>query len=120
MTPVVRELTRDELPAAWEMGRLAFGGSAEPPPTALRAVPGVSRPWHTGAWELTIADGQGALVRTAAEPDLDLHVRGFAALYCGVSTGRAAAQAGLAGGNADPAALDLLASGAPAQLLDWF
>ena len=32
--------------------------------------------------------------------------------------GRPATQAGLAGGNGDPAALDLLASGAPAPLLD--
>jgi len=77
-------------------------------------------PWNTGAWELTIADGAGALVRTATEPELELDVRGFAALYCGVSTGRAVAQAGLARGTADPAALDLLASGSPAQLLDYF
>ena len=36
MTPTVRALTRDELPAAWEMGRLAFGGPAEPAPRMLR------------------------------------------------------------------------------------
>jgi len=77
-------------------------------------------PWNAGAWELSIADGAGALVRAGREPDLQLDVRGFGALYCGVSTGRAAAQAGLAGGSADPAALDLLAAGAPAQLLDYF
>jgi predicted acetyltransferase len=77
-------------------------------------------PWNDGVWELTIADGAGALTRAATEPDLTLDVRGFAVLYCGASTGRAAAQAGLAGGNADPAALDLLGSGPRAQLLDYF
>jgi predicted N-acetyltransferase YhbS len=39
----VRELTPEELPAAWELGRLAFGGAAEAPPAALRPVPGVVR-----------------------------------------------------------------------------
>ncbi|PZA20166.1 sterol carrier protein domain-containing protein, partial [Modestobacter versicolor] len=77
-------------------------------------------PWNDGAWELTVEDGAGTLARAAAEPDLTLDVRGFAVLYCGAATGRAAAQAGLAGGNGDPAALDLLASGPPARLLDYF
>jgi predicted acetyltransferase len=77
-------------------------------------------PWNAGAWELTIADGAGTLVPAAGEPDLELDVRGFAVLYCGVSTGRAAAQAGLAGGAGDPATLDLLAAGPAAQLLDYF
>jgi predicted acetyltransferase len=77
-------------------------------------------PWNAGNWQLTVADGAGTLVRADAEPDLQLDVRGFAVLYCGVSTGRAAAQSGLAGGNADPAALDLLAGGSRAQLLDYF
>jgi predicted acetyltransferase len=77
-------------------------------------------PWNDGAWELSLADGAGALTRATAEPDLALDVRGFAVLYCGATTGRAAAQAGLVGGNGDPAALDLLASGPAAQLLDYF
>ena len=77
-------------------------------------------PWNAGAWELAVADGTGTLTRAADEPDLTLDVRGFAVLYCGVTTGRAVAQAGLAGGPGDPAALDLLAGGASAQLLDYF
>jgi predicted acetyltransferase len=77
-------------------------------------------PWNDGPWQLEIADGAGSLTRAAGDPELTLDVRGFAVLYCGVSTGRAAAQAGLVGGNGDPAALDLLASGPRAQLLDYF
>ncbi|GAB3355929.1 GNAT family N-acetyltransferase [Modestobacter lapidis] len=77
-------------------------------------------PWNAGAWELEIADGAGRLTRTIAEPELELDVRGFAVLYCGAGTGRAVAQAGLAGGTGDPAALDLLAGGPRAQLLDYF
>ncbi|QXG77738.1 GNAT family N-acetyltransferase [Modestobacter sp. L9-4] len=77
-------------------------------------------PWNTGRWELEISDGQGTLVPARSEPDLVLDVRGFAVLYCGGTTGRAVAQAGLAGGPGDPAALDLLASGPAAQLLDYF
>ena len=40
--------------------------------------------------------------------------------HWGAGTGRACAQAGLAGGTADPAALDLLAAGPRAALLDYF
>ena len=77
-------------------------------------------PWNAGAWELAIDGGAGTLTPAADEPDLELDVRGFAVLYCGVSTGRAAAQAGFVRGTGDPAALDLLASGPAAQLLDYF
>ncbi len=77
-------------------------------------------PWNTGSWQLEIDEGEGTLSRTGADPDLWLDVRGFAVLYCGAGTGRGAAQAGLAGGGADPAGLDLLASGPQAQLLDYF
>jgi predicted acetyltransferase len=77
-------------------------------------------PWNAGTWALEITDGAGSLVRTSAEPGLTLDVRGFAVLYCGAGTGRGVAQAGLAGGPGDPAALDLLGSGPRAQLLDYF
>jgi hypothetical protein len=77
-------------------------------------------PWNAGAWELTVADGAGTLTRAAREPDLALDVRGFGVLYGGAGTGRSVAQAGLVGGTGDPAALDLLASGPQAQLLDYF
>ncbi|MCZ2827531.1 GNAT family N-acetyltransferase [Modestobacter sp. VKM Ac-2986] len=77
-------------------------------------------PWNTGDWELGIEGGEGTLVPARGEPDLVLDVRGFAVLYCGGTSGRAVAQAGLAGGPGDPAALDLLASGPAAQLLDYF
>jgi len=77
-------------------------------------------PWNDGPWRLEIGDGAGSLTRANTEPDLTLDVRGFAVLYCGAATGRAVAQAGLVGGNADPVALDLLSSGPRAQLLDYF
>jgi hypothetical protein len=77
-------------------------------------------PWNAGDWELTVEDGAGELRRAPAEPGLWLDVRGFAVLCCAATTGRAAAQAGLAGGTADPAALDVLASGPRAALLDYF
>jgi predicted acetyltransferase len=77
-------------------------------------------PWNAGSWELEIDGGEGTLVPARSEPDLVLDVRGFAVLYCGGTTGRAVAQAGLAGGPGDPAALDLLAGGPAAQLLDYF
>jgi predicted acetyltransferase len=77
-------------------------------------------PWNGGVWELAVEGGAGTLTRSSGEPELTLDVRGFAVLYCGATTGRAAAQAGLVGGNGDPAALDLLSSGPQAQLLDYF
>ena len=77
-------------------------------------------PWNDGAWELQIEDGSGSLSAASREPDLTVQVRGFGALYCGVVSGRAAAQAGFVGGHGDPAALDLLAGGPAAQLLDYF
>ena len=77
-------------------------------------------PWNAGDWHLEIADGAGALTRARTEPDRWLDVRGFGALYCGVSTGAAVAQAGHAGGAGDPAALDLLGSGPAAVLHDYF
>ena len=76
-------------------------------------------PWNAGDWQLTVEDGAGELRRATAEPDLWLDVRGFAVLYCSAATGRAAEQAGLAGGG-DPAALDVLASGPRAAQLDYF
>ena len=95
MNLTVRPLADDELPAAWELGRLAFGGPATAPERAL-------------------------LHRPRREPGLTLDVRGFAQLHCGITSGRVAALAGLVSGPDDPAALDLLASGPPVQLLDYF
>ncbi|QNG36729.1 GNAT family N-acetyltransferase [Geodermatophilaceae bacterium NBWT11] len=77
-------------------------------------------PWNAGDWELEVADGAATLRRAATEPDLWLDVRGFAVLYCAATGGRALAQTGLAGGSGDPAALDLLACGPRAELLDYF
>jgi predicted acetyltransferase len=77
-------------------------------------------PWNAGDWRLTVEAGSARLDRAAAEPDLWLDVRGFAVLYCGAAGGRACALAGLAGGSGDPAALDLLAAGPRAALLDYF
>lgn len=39
----VRELAVDELAHAWELGRLAFGASGDPPPQALAPVAGLIR-----------------------------------------------------------------------------
>jgi hypothetical protein len=77
-------------------------------------------PWNTGDWRLTVEDGAGRLDRADGPPDLWLDVRGFAVRYCAAATGRGLAHAGLAGGAADPAALDLLAGGPRAALLDYF
>ncbi len=57
----VRELGVDELAAAWELGRFAFGSSSEPPPDAMVLVPGMTR---YGAF-----DAGGRLVGKA----VDLH-----------------------------------------------
>jgi len=81
-------------------------------------------PANSGRWELTVAEGKGALNpltwMPAARPPLALGPRGLAALYAGtpVATLR---QAGLAsGGTADgDAALDA-AFGATAYMLDSF
>ena len=108
-------------------GRSTSSGPSRPAAgrrTCAAASPsGSPTPWRrgtTGPGSWRSATAPAALTRAATEPDLTLDVRGFAVLYCGASTGRAAAQAGLAGGNADPAALDLLGSGPRAQLLDYF
>ncbi|MFF5181607.1 enhanced intracellular survival protein Eis [Micromonospora sp. NPDC000316] len=78
--------------------------------------------WNSGAWRLVVADGAAELTRVDGEPDLRLDVRGFALLYAGAAPARSVAQAGLLHHTAgvDPAALDLLAVGGPAQLLDYF
>jgi predicted acetyltransferase len=104
---VVRAVTARGWPAAVR-GRVAF------------RLADVLAPWNDGSWELVVEDGAGSLTPASDEPDLVLDVRGFGLLYCGATTGRALSQAGLAGGNGDPAALDLLAGGSRAQLLDYF
>ncbi|MEV0808838.1 GNAT family N-acetyltransferase [Micromonospora sp. NPDC050200] len=78
--------------------------------------------WNTGTWRLAVADGDAQLTRVTADADLHLSVRGFALLYSGASTARSVADAGLlrATTGTDPRALDLLAAGGPAQLLDYF
>ncbi|MFC5926235.1 GNAT family N-acetyltransferase [Micromonospora vulcania] len=78
--------------------------------------------WNTGAWRLTVADGAAELSRVGGETDLRLDVRGFALLYTGAAHARSVVQAGLLrhATGTDPAALDLLGAGGPAQLLDYF
>ncbi|MFG2049652.1 enhanced intracellular survival protein Eis [Micromonospora sp. NPDC048935] len=78
--------------------------------------------WNTGTWRLTVTDGTAELTRVSGEADLRLDVRGFALLYAGAAQARAVAQAGLLHHSpaVDPAALDLLGAGGPAQLLDYF
>lgn len=55
----VRLLTADDMPAAWELGRLAFGGERQPPPRWQNERPG-RHAW--GAF-----DGTGRLVAKAAD-----------------------------------------------------
>jgi predicted acetyltransferase len=78
--------------------------------------------WNTGAWRLDVADGAAELRRTTGDPALHLSVRGFAQLYAGATTAESLVQAGQlrTGADADPRALDLLAVGGPAHLLDYF
>ncbi|MFG1919210.1 enhanced intracellular survival protein Eis [Micromonospora sp. NPDC048898] len=78
--------------------------------------------WNSGTWRLTVADGAAELTPINIAADLRLDVRGFALLYAGAAHARSVAQAGLLhhGPGADPAALDLLGAGGPAQLLDYF
>ncbi|NYH41074.1 putative acetyltransferase [Micromonospora jinlongensis] len=78
--------------------------------------------WNTGTWRLTVADGTAELARVDGDADLGLDVRGFALLYAGAARAHSVAQAGLLhhSPGVDPAALDLLGAGGPAQLLDYF
>ncbi|MFJ6197953.1 enhanced intracellular survival protein Eis [Micromonospora sp. NPDC092111] len=78
--------------------------------------------WNTGTWQLEITDGTAELRRTDTDADLHLTVRGFALLYTGTATARTVAQTGLLhhSPGTDPATLDLLAAGGPAQLGDYF
>ncbi|SCF23225.1 Predicted acetyltransferase [Micromonospora purpureochromogenes] len=77
--------------------------------------------WNTGTWRLTVADGAAQLTRVTADVDLHLSVRGFALLYNGASSAASVADAGLLHATGtDPRALDLLAAGGAAHLLDYF
>ncbi|GIJ76428.1 Predicted acetyltransferase [Micromonospora phaseoli] len=77
--------------------------------------------WNTGTWHLAVADGDAELRRVTTAADLHLTVRGFALLYTGTATARTLAENGLLRHTTpDPSALDLLAAGPPAQLIDYF
>ncbi|MEH0985124.1 GNAT family N-acetyltransferase [Micromonospora sp. CPCC 205556] len=78
--------------------------------------------WNTGTWRLEVADGAAQLTRVTTEAALHLSVRGFALLYAGAATAQSVTDAGLlrCATGADPRALDLLAAGGPAHLLDYF
>ncbi|MFB9236788.1 enhanced intracellular survival protein Eis [Plantactinospora siamensis] len=81
-------------------------------------------PWNTGAWRLDIADGRGSLTPAGdrRDPGLVLTPAGFGLLYCAAAGAATLLEAGLlrASAGADPTALDLLACGPRAQLLDYF
>ncbi|MDG4797706.1 GNAT family N-acetyltransferase [Micromonospora sp. WMMD1082] len=77
--------------------------------------------WNTGTWQLAVDGGQAHLRRVTTDADLHLTVRGFALLYTATATARTLAETGLlTHTTADPSALDLLAAGPPAQLVDYF
>jgi predicted acetyltransferase len=79
-------------------------------------------PWNAGSWRLEVADGGARLHRISGDTDLHLDIRGFAMLYAGAAHPDAVAEAGLlrCAGGRRPDELDLLGSGRPAQLLDYF
>jgi predicted acetyltransferase len=78
-------------------------------------------PWNQGAWELSVADGEGHLERTAATADVYLDVAGFALLYAGVATPAMLVHAGLLHApGADVSGLAALVDGPPAGLADYF
>ncbi|MFI0794734.1 enhanced intracellular survival protein Eis [Micromonospora rubida] len=78
--------------------------------------------WNTGAWQLHVANGAAELHPSTTDPDLHLTVRGFALLYAGAATAETLTQAGLLQhtSSADPRALNLLATGGPAHLHNYF
>ena len=86
------------------------------------ALEDAAAPWNAGLWRLEVGDGAAALRRISDEPALSLSVRGFALLYTGAAGASAVAEAGLprCPAGVDPSALDLLAAGPRAELLDYF
>jgi predicted acetyltransferase len=81
----------------------------------------LAAPWNHGAWELTVADGEGRLERTGVVPDVHLDVAGFALLYAGVASPAMLVHAGLLHApGADLSGLAALVDGPPAALTDYF
>jgi predicted acetyltransferase len=90
--------------------------------TVPLAITDQARPANSGRWQLTVADGKGALepLTTGPGTPLTLGARGLAALYAGTPA-VVLRQAGLAAGGSpqDDAALDA-AFGGTAYMLDAF
>jgi predicted acetyltransferase len=90
--------------------------------TVPLAITDDARPANSGRWQLTVAEGSGALepLAAGAGTPLILGARGLAVLYAGTPVS-ALRQAGLAGGGspADDAALDAAFAGT-AYMLDSF
>lgn len=148
----VRPLSDDELEEAWRLGKLAFGGSADPPAWVFRPVPGWVRygafdargrlvgkatdlgheQWRGGRRVPTadvggvavVPEARGSGVGRALLTTLPAAARdrgaAVSALFPTVSAVYRALGWEVAGSTADPAALDLLASGFRATLLDYF
>jgi len=79
--------------------------------------------WNDGAWHLAVKGGEAQLEPAHEDPELRLHVRGWAALWSGVARAAQLRQAGLLDGG--DAALDArldatLGCGSPAGALDYF
>ncbi|SDZ06174.1 Sterol carrier protein domain-containing protein [Geodermatophilus africanus] len=75
---------------------------------------------NTGPWELELADGAGKLRRPDREPGLSKDPVLLSPGRLGLSLWTGPSDAGLGSGPDDPAALDLLACGPRAELLDYF
>jgi predicted acetyltransferase len=79
--------------------------------------------WNDGDWHLVVKSGEARLEPAGDTPDLQLHVRGWAALWCGVARSAQLRHSGLLSGG-DPALdarLDaVLGSGEPAGAYDYF
>jgi predicted acetyltransferase len=79
--------------------------------------------WNDGDWHLVVKSGEGRVEPAGATPDLQLHVRGWSALWCGVARSAQLRQSGLLTGGdlREDARLDMtLGSGAAAGAYDYF
>lgn len=88
---------------------------------AVFAIEDTMAPWNTGTWAMEVDGGKAELRRTRDDTSVRLTANGFAALYCGLTTAASLRESGHATGPYDDtAALDILATSAPPNLLDTF
>lgn len=79
--------------------------------------------WNDGDWLLVVKDGEARLERAGDAPDLQLHVRGWSALWCGTARSGQLRQSGLlsSGEPRKDVGLDMmLGSGSATAAYDYF